>query len=413
MAFAAKWPGTCHRCKGPIAPGEMVVMFNRPAPKTLFHAACPGQETATQETTQEATGQETASATQEETAGQETVEEATARGERLAREALDRIKRESRKAAPGSIDAVIDARIDARLEGFEPSASVSEETVRRIVREEAVQTTQITITRIDGSTAKVEGSHYNFERLINLYRAGIRAVYIWGPAGTGKTYAAMRVCEALGLNWELEGLDGSSPRSSLFGYRSPTGEPVLTPFLRTFADPLGGLVIDELDGSPGPLQVNLNSALANGHASTAWGAITRGEGFGLWGTGNGPGRPTPAHPERKNMAGAFKDRLYFMHWPLDRNIERRATGRSLVKPPARNGRARDITPQDWGRWIEEIRPWCEKNAPAQIHVSTRAVIEGLKALAAGETPEEVADGLIFKGADDSLVAKALEACPLP
>ena len=83
-----------------------------------------------------------------------------------------------------------------------------------------------------------------------------------------------------------------------------------------------------------------------------------------------------------------------------------------MKVPARKGSVRDVSPEAWGRWIEEIRDWTERTA-AQIHVSTRAVVEGLKALAAGETPEEVADGLVFKGADDAMVAKALAACPLP
>jgi MoxR-like ATPase len=397
MAFPATHPGTCQRCKGAISPGDRINIRNRPFTGARFHETCPGALPAP-----EASPEVPTPAAPEAPAAPA----ATVPASPVITPA----------AAPGSIDAMIEARVREILGTFKPETAVDVETVRQIVREalDASPVTRIVLTRQDGSEVTIpEGEHYNFARLLRLYNAGIRAVYIWGPAGTGKTTAATRAAAALGLNWEMEGLDGSSPRSALFGYRTPEGEPVLTPFLRTFTDPKGGLVIDELDGSPGTLQVNLNSALANGHVGTAWGKVERGEGFGLWGTGNGPGRPTPAHPERKNMAGAFKDRLYFMYWPLDKNIERRACGRSLVKVPARKGSVRDVSPEAWGRWIEEIRDWTEKNCPAQIHVSTRAVIEGLKALAAGETPEEVADGLIFKGADDSMVAKALAACPLP
>ncbi len=34
-------PGTCHRCKGPIQPGEDIRRYNRPAIGTLYHATCP------------------------------------------------------------------------------------------------------------------------------------------------------------------------------------------------------------------------------------------------------------------------------------------------------------------------------------------------------------------------------------
>jgi hypothetical protein len=46
-------------------------------------------------------------------------------------------------------------------------------------------------------------------------------------------------------------------------------------------------------------------------------------------------------------------------------------------------------------------------------VTPRASLAGLKALAIGETPREVADGLVFRGADEALTRKALAACPLP
>lgn len=46
-------------------------------------------------------------------------------------------------------------------------------------------------------------------------------------------------------------------------------------------------------------------------------------------------------------------------------------------------------------------------------VTPRATLLGITALALGETPAEVAHGLVFRGADDALVSKVLSACPLP
>jgi hypothetical protein len=46
-------------------------------------------------------------------------------------------------------------------------------------------------------------------------------------------------------------------------------------------------------------------------------------------------------------------------------------------------------------------------------VTPRASITGIQALAVGETPLEVAHGLVFRGADKPLVDKVLAAVPLP
>lgn len=40
MALATA-PATCHRCKGPIGPGDDIRRYNRPAVGTLYHAVCP------------------------------------------------------------------------------------------------------------------------------------------------------------------------------------------------------------------------------------------------------------------------------------------------------------------------------------------------------------------------------------
>jgi len=380
MAFPATHPGTCQRCKGAITPGERINIRNRPFTGARFHEACPGQFPETETIPETAAG---------ETAPEETETAAS-----------------TPAAAPGSIDAAIDARIEARI-GKGPA--VNEETIRRIVREASIpQTVEIKITREDGTQATIPDAHYLMPRLLNLLGAGI-SVYLYGPAGTGKTTALLTAATALGHGGEIDTLDPSTPKSGVMGYRTPTGEPVETAFTRCYGR--GGLYIaDEADNAPAHVQTLFNSALANGHAPAAWGQIARSPIFAFGACGNTPFRPTPKFPDRKVGSAAFTDRLYYIFWPLDPNIERRATGRSLVKAPTRV--TREITPAAWGRWVEEVRAWADKNAPT-LQVTPRATLVGLKALAAGETPEEVAHGLVFRGADTSLVSKALEACPLP
>ena len=390
MAFPATTPGTCQKCKGPINVGDAINIYNRPFPKSRFHAACPGAKVETAEGYQEI-----------QTGGTEgKPPEATPELPETAATAAD----------PGSIDDLINIRIRAAFQKYKPTPGMTEEMVRRILAETGTTRIEIAVQNVDGTETRIEGAHFLMDRTLRLLRAGI-SLYFWGPAGTGKTTMALEAAKALGLAAELDTLDPSTPKSGILGYRTPAGDPVWTATLRRYAE--GGIIVwDEMDNAPGHVQNVGNSMLANGHAPAAWGMVPRHETFGFIGTGNTPGRPTPRFPDRKNMSAAFADRLYFVHVPLDPNIERRATGRSPARIPARLGVPREITPAAWGRWVEEIRAWAEKNAPT-LQVTPRATITGLKALAAGETPEEVAHGLVFRGADDSMVSKALEACPLP
>jgi hypothetical protein len=298
-----------------------------------------------------------------------------------------------------------------------------EKEIRRIAGDEADKriakrgtggaATSIEIKVPDVPPVTIDGAHYLMPRLLKLLGAGMH-VYLWGPAGSGKTSAAMQAAEALTTvgvmhGFELDTLDPTTFKSAIFGYRTPTGEPVETQFTRAYGRG-AAYIADECDLAPGQVQTLFNSALANGHAPAAWGAIARAQGFVFVGAGNTPGRPTAAFNDRKPMSEAFKDRLYFLHWPIDENIERRICGLPLVKPPARVERT--CTPADWCSWVLKVRAWAGKNA-VTLKVTPRASIEGRKALALGETPEEIAHGLVFRGADDELVRKALAACPLP
>jgi hypothetical protein len=316
-------------------------------------------------------------------------------------------------AAPlGSLDAIMDARIDARLEGFEPSAALDADEVRALATEAARavvgQTLTVTIQRPDAPPVTRKDAHVLYPRVAAHVGAG-HSVYLWGPPGSGKTTLAMQVAADLGLAWELDTLDPSTARSAVQGYRTPVGEPVQTAFTRCYpAD--AAYIADELDASPAQVQSLFNSALANGHAVAAWGPLTKGARSVFIGTGNSPGAPTPQHPDRKRMGEAFKDRLFFIYVPLDPAIECRAGG--LPVPPAPVRTLSTCSPAAWVGWVQSVRAWAAQNAPT-LMVTPRASLAGLKALAIGETPREVADGLVFRGADEALTRKALAACPLP
>ena len=328
------------------------------------------------------------------------------------------IKEELPMPAAGSLESTIIAlvkpHIDAALgtvkvDAGSVLAEVKSQITEEIARLRNAAPAVIEIKRDGAEPARVEGAHYLLPRLIKLLAAG-HHVYLWGPAGTGKTTAAMMAADALGREYELDTLDRTTFRSNIQGFLRPDGTPQETAFSRCWSS--GKVyVCDEADNAPANVQNLFSSALANGHAPLAWGQVSRQPSFGFVGTGNSPFAPTTQFPDRLPGSFAFMDRLYFMHWPLDGAIEARACGISAPEIPAR----RDdwtCSAVQWGTWVRTVRSWAESNAP-RIVVGQRASLIGLQALACGETPEEVAHGLVFRGADAELTRKALSACPLP
>jgi MoxR-like ATPase len=400
--------GICVACAKPFEPGEEICFDNRPYPKARYHAAC-----------------ESVDAEAPEAEKAEAIEEAEESRERTHIPERHAVEEPEEK---GSIDHIIDERIRRALGSFKPEEAVTADRVKSLARdaaseamdEEAIRklvaklTAPATVTfkfqKENGKTVAIDGAHYMLPRIVNLVRHGFH-VALWGGAGGGKTTAAIQVAEALERSFEMDTLDPSTFKSGLQGFMNAAGKFVEVPFVKAWRD--GQIYIaEELDCAPGGVQNLLNTALAGDYAPTAKGKIEKGEGFGFIGTMNTPGRPTPEFSERKVMGHAFKDRLYFVYWPQDENIENRAAGLPCDPPPERV--AKTCTPAEWVTWVKAIRAYSKRQATTiHGHTGQRAALNGLKALAIGETPEEVADALVFKGADEALREKCLAACPLP
>lgn len=399
--------GHCITCKGAINPGDRITFVNRPYPKSRVHWSCYCDRHPEADREAQPAAPYTPDAAPEAPApSQDWNTPADAPETPPAPPA--------RPALPppaGAIEAAIDERIAAHVAaGGSVDLATLRSEVARAVASTGAREVVINVNRDDGSSKKLpESTHYLMPRLLRLIDAGLH-VALYGPAGTGKSTALIQACEALGFAHELETLDPSTPRSTVFGYRTPGGEKVETAYSRCYTRGMA-YILDEADLAPGPVQTLFNTSLANGAGGFAWGMEARDSKFRFLAAMNTPGLgPTPAYPDRRPMSSAFRDRLYLMYWPEDDNIIRRACGLPLRKAP--DAGEETCSAGLWGEWYIKVRDYCEKNAPT-LRPSPRVVHTGLKALAAGETPEMVADGLLFRGADETLRAKVLTACPLP
>lgn len=161
------------------------------------------------------------------------------------------------------------------------------------------------VAKIDGT-----GKHAKFVSLCATVRAGMD-VYLYGPAGTGKSYMARQIAEALELDFypqsaindkfELEG--GQDPRNGSNGY-------IETAFYKAFK--YGGLfLLDEADASDNTQLIALNNALADRkYCFPVVGLVEAHPNFRFIATGNTAGRGADAsYNTRQAQDAAFLNRF--------------------------------------------------------------------------------------------------------
>lgn len=135
----------------------------------------------------------------------------------------------------------------------------------RVAALEASPARKIEITQGGQVTRTITGvQHEKFETILRLVSAPFEArcsPYLYGPSGTGKTYTAGKIAEALGLDFYC--ISAVQDILNLEGYQDAAGIYHGTAFRTAFEN--GGLLLfDEIDASLPDVINKLNAALANG-----------------------------------------------------------------------------------------------------------------------------------------------------
>lgn len=266
------------------------------------------------------------------------------------------------------------AALSAALLAMLPAPGIDEDAVRRIVREEIPAPPTIRIEIPGRPEVEMSRQHERFPLLLQTLAVGLNVLLV-GPAGTGKTTAARKAAEALGLGFSCLSVGPQTSKSDLLGFVDAGGTYRESLFVSAYRD--GGVfLLDEIDaGNAGVLTV-LNAALAGDVMATPVGMVSRSPRFltvaGANTYGQGASRQ---YVGRNQLDAATLDRFAVLDWPIDEGLEAVMIGLPAPAPVLDMDRGGVINSAAWLTRVRSVRASIEKEQVRAI-VSPRATVAG-------------------------------------
>lgn len=249
--------------------------------------------------------------------------------------------------------------------------------------------TRLEVTRPDAPEPVSLGLvHKQTPLVLAALTAGVN-VYLYGPAGSGKTTLAEKVAQAFGLKAYYAAKVESEYQ--LLGFKDAKGDTVRTQF-RDAYEHGGVFLFDELDGSAPSAVVALNMALANGVCPFPDGMVKRHEKFVCIAAGNTKlTGATRQYAGRNQLDAASIDRFAFIEFGYDDDLELALAA-----------------DQTWAKYVQRVRAVVAERGLSHL-VTPRATYDGCKLLAQGIDRVTVASLVVYKGLDADTVRQIEQA----
>lgn len=163
-------------------------------------------------------------------------------------------------------------------------------------------------------------THKDFENILKLI-ATKEPVFLYGPAGSGKTNAAVQCSEALELTHYAISVNEQTTKTDFLGYYDANSHLIKTNFRKAYEE--GGMfIIDEIDAANPNVLTVLNSALSNGFMAFPDGNVERHEKFICVCTANTTGDENSVQYIGRNVLDAATlDRFLRWYFPYDTKLE--------------------------------------------------------------------------------------------
>ena len=241
----------------------------------------------------------------------------------------------------------------------------------------------ITTLKIDNKpkqkTVSIKGAHAELETIVKMLNAELK-VYIYGPAGSGKTTLAKQCAESLSIPFYHTG--ALLQKYELTGYNNASGEYVSTTFFEAYSK--GGLYLfDEIDSSNPSAIIAFNMAIENGSMTFPNEVVEQHPDFRVIAAANTNGLGATANYKRQALDGATLDRFIRVELSYDKKLERRLAFEAFT----RNGGGYDMVVNSWVDTVQKTRQLA-LDKRIDVIISPRSSINGAALLALGQTVEQ-------------------------
>jgi hypothetical protein len=289
-------------------------------------------------------------------------------------------------ATNGSVDAAIAGLVSAMGLGALNEARVIELIAQHAPRQSAV-IHRVEMKGADGAVRNVEGAHMTFAEMLVAVDAGLPVMLV-GPAGSGKTTAAVMLAKELGVPFYFSG--AVSDRFQLLGFINAMGVIVETDFSRALTQACV-VLIDEVDASAPEALLSINATVDNKMCDLPGGRVAVHPECRFVLTANTYGRGADrVYVGRNQLDGSTLDRYVTIEWGYDRALEAQLT--------------------DNVQWLARV--WAVRDAIDAVKgirhiVSARAIKQGAVLLARGGvwTQAKVEAAVLWRGLDADSIAK--------
>ena len=247
--------------------------------------------------------------------------------------------------------------------------------------------TVVELVRPNLPTLNLGLQHKQFPLLLRAASATLRSkqhlnIWLYGPAGTGKSTAAENLAKALGLNFYTNG--ALETKYELISFRDAMGIVHDTQFKSAWCD--GGVYcFDEIDGSMPSALLGLNGALATGLCPFPDGLTPRHPDCIIIAGANTVGNGADSqYVGTMKMNAATRDRFVFIHWPIDEALEDAL-----------------CADKDWLALVRKCRANTTKVGNLNHLVTPRAAQYGEALLATGISVKDVCEMVLRKGLSEA------------
>jgi len=183
-------------------------------------------------------------------------------------------KKPSAELSP--MEQAVESIVIRALDTHAPKTAVDktevEELIKKAVSEQEPKTLAIKVN--EQEAVKIDGPrHAVFERVLKTALAGVPVLLV-GPTGSGKSFMAKQVAQALNRDFGFCSCSGGTSESQLLGRLLPTGEGGKfeyhrSEFVKCFEE--GGVfLIDEIDASDPNVLIVLNEAVGGTYLSVPY-----------------------------------------------------------------------------------------------------------------------------------------------